>query len=182
MRLAAAASMAGWTYLALAHGRFWRTTVTLPPAAEPAWWPEVVAVVPARDGAAMLPLTLPSLLGRDYPGRFRGVVVDDSTDGTGDVARALGGEVVQHGGPLPGWVGKVAALAAGVEVAGRPHYLLFTDADVVHSPESLPQLVAAAGDRVLVSQMVRLAVDGFWERESSRRSSTSSRSCTRSAG
>ena len=72
-----ALALAAWIYLALGHGRFWSTAVRLPTAtganiAGP--WPDVTAIVPARDEAAILPTTLPSLLAQDYPGRFRVVV------------------------------------------------------------------------------------------------------------
>ena len=47
------------------HGGFWRTDQRLPAASAaaapaPAAWPEVAAVVPARDEAAILPVTLPA--------------------------------------------------------------------------------------------------------------------------
>jgi hopene-associated glycosyltransferase HpnB len=84
---------AAWVYLLAGRGGFWRTDVRLPgraAAAGPARWPSVVAVVPARDEAAILPETLPALLAQDYPGAFSVVLVDDaSTDGTGAVAAAL---------------------------------------------------------------------------------------------
>src|SRR5262249_56912015 len=54
-------------------------------------WPSVVAVIPARDEAGMLPLTLSSLLAQGYPGELAVVLVDDgSADGTAAVAEALG--------------------------------------------------------------------------------------------
>ena len=85
---------AAWVYLLAGHGGFWRTDVRLPGRADapsPARWPSVVAVVPARDEAAILPETLPTLLAQDYPGQFCVVLVDDaSTDGTGAVAAGLG--------------------------------------------------------------------------------------------
>ena len=85
--------------------------LTLP---EPSSWPEVCVLVPARDEAAVLPLTLSALLAQDYPGRWRVVLVDDrSMDGTADVARGHDSDrlVVVEGAPLPaGWVGKVWAL------------------------------------------------------------------------
>src|SRR5580700_1827754 len=83
-----------WVYLLAGHGGFWRTDQRLPPV-DPRWqperWPGVVAVVPARDEAAILPRTLPSLLAQEYPGEFTVLLVDDgSTDGTAEVAAALG--------------------------------------------------------------------------------------------
>src|SRR5262252_10174692 len=84
---------AAWVYLLAGHGGFWRTDVRLPARADapgPDPWPSVVAVVPARDEAAILPETLPTLLAQDYPGAFSVVLVDDaSTDGTAAVAAAV---------------------------------------------------------------------------------------------
>jgi hopene-associated glycosyltransferase HpnB len=169
-RAVAASSLAGWVYLALGHGRFWLTSVRLPPVGagpSPATWPDVVAVVPARDEATVLPETLPALLGQDYPGRFRVVVVDDaSADETAAQARTAGAQVVSGGGPPPGWTGKVAAMAAGFAAAAQPDYVLFTDADIRYLPGALTALVRAAveHDLDLVSQMVRLRTDTGWER------------------
>jgi hopene-associated glycosyltransferase HpnB len=164
-RTAAAASAAVWAYLAVGHGRFWRTSVELPPPARPAGWPSVVAVVPARNEADVLPETLPTLVAQDYPGEFRVLVVDDdSSDGTGTLATALGADVMRGSGPPVGWAGKVAAMATGVAAAGRPDYLLFTDADIAYPPDAVRRLVTAAGDHVLTSQMVRLRAGTRWEK------------------
>ncbi|MEU9387565.1 glycosyltransferase, partial [Streptomyces sp. NPDC048279] len=92
----AAVSLAAWLWLLLCQGFFWRTDVRLPPRGRPGRWPDVCVVVPARDEAAVLPLSLPSLLAQDYPGRAEVFLVDDgSTDGTGELAREL---AVRHGG------------------------------------------------------------------------------------
>lgn len=161
----AAASLAAWLWLALVWGRFWRTDQRLPAYVVAPVWPSVAIVVPARDEAAMLPRTLPTLLGQDYPGPVRVLLVDDaSSDGTGDIARGLGAEVIAAEEPPPGWTGKLNALRAGVAEAGDVDFLLFTDADIAHTPSSLRLLVAAAADRDLVSQMARLRVQTFWER------------------
>ena len=84
-------------------------------------WPSVVAVVPARNEADMLPRSLASLLAQDYQGPLSIVIVDDqSNDGTAQVARrvAEGGRrevIVLRGRPLPaGWTGKVWALEQGI--------------------------------------------------------------------
>ena len=161
----AAASLAAWLWLALLQGRFWRTDQRLPPRRSPAGWPSVAIVVPARDEAAVLPRTLPSLLAQDYAGPFRVIVVDDaSSDGTGATARVLGAEVVDAGEPPSGWTGKLWALRRGITEAGDVEFLVFTDADIAHAPSSLTALVSAATDLDLVSQMARLRVRTGWER------------------
>ena len=64
--IACAAAAVAWVYLVVAHGGFWRTSQWLPPVTgEPRAWPDVLAVEPARNEAAMLPATLPALLGQD---------------------------------------------------------------------------------------------------------------------
>ena len=167
----AALSLSAWLYLVLAHGRFWRCDQRLT-GREPAppRWPSVTAVVPARDEAILLGVTLRSLLDQDYPGAFRIVLADDeSSDGTGDVARALArdhpkGErvTVAHTPERPaGWVGKMWAVETGVRTANAaaaPEYWLLTDADVEHGQGNLRRLVAKAeAERLdLVSQMVLL--------------------------
>ncbi|MFG2405756.1 glycosyltransferase [Streptomyces brevispora] len=172
----AVGSLAVWVWLLLGQGFFWRTDQRLPDRTAPAHWPSVAIVVPARDEADMLPVSLPSLLAQDYPGAAEIFLVDDcSEDGTGDLARALsvrhGGlpvTVVSPGEPEPGWTGKLWAVRHGMALARArdPEYLLLTDADIAHEPDSLRELVAAAGSGGfdLVSQMARLRVESVWER------------------
>ncbi|GAA4381269.1 glycosyltransferase [Actinomadura verrucosospora] len=168
----AVAALAGWLYLAFAHGGFWRTGPGLPDAPEPDEWPEVVAVVPARDEAAVLPETLPTLLAQRYPGAFRVVLVDDaSSDGTAGTAAALADgdpalTVVPARERPEGWAGKVWAMAEGVRAAGEPGFLLFTDADIAYAPGAVDALVraAVAGRRDLLSQMATLSTRTGWER------------------
>jgi len=51
-------------------------------------WPAVAAIIPARDEAACVGETVASLLGQDYAGELRVIVVDDrSRDATAQVAR-----------------------------------------------------------------------------------------------
>ncbi|WP_069886662.1 glycosyltransferase [Streptomyces luteocolor] len=172
----ATGSLAAWLWLLSGQGFFWRTDVRLPPRRDPAAWPSVGVVVPARDEAEVLPHSLPSLLAQDYPGRAEIFLVDDgSSDGTGELARALAEE---HGGlpltvgspgePPAGWTGKLWAVRHGIGLARArgPEFLLLTDADIAHEPDSLRQLVAAAdaGGFDLVSQMARLRVESVWER------------------
>lgn len=117
----------------------------------------------------MLTRTLPALLSQDYPGPAAVVLVDDgSTDGTGEVARSMTGKiplsVISPGPPPDGWAGKLWAVDRGVAESADCEYLLFTDADILHSPDSLTALVESAGDFALVSQMARLRTESLWER------------------
>ncbi|MCF2127821.1 glycosyltransferase [Strepomyces sp. STD 3.1] len=171
-----ALSLAAWLWLLFARGFFWRTDVGLPARQEPGVWPSVCVVVPARDEAAVLPASLPSLLAQDYPGRAEVFLIDDgSTDGTGELACELARRheglpltVASPGEPPAGWTGKLWAVRHGIALArGRePEYLLLTDADIAHAPDSLRALVAAAGTGGfdVVSQMARLRVASGWER------------------
>ncbi|MEU6175997.1 glycosyltransferase [Streptantibioticus parmotrematis] len=173
----AVVSLLGWVWLLLAQGMFWRTDVRLPPRAVPPAWPSVAVVVPARDEAEVLPVSLPSLLAQEYPGRAEVFLVDDgSSDGTGELARALSDErgglpltVTSPGEPPASWTGKLWAVRHGVAAATAayaPEYLLLTDADIAHEPDSLRELVAAAhgSGTDVVSQMARLRVATAWER------------------
>ncbi|MGW6055609.1 glycosyltransferase [Streptomyces sp. NPDC055189] len=172
----ATGSLAAWLWLLLGQGFFWRTDLRLPARREPDTWPAVCVVVPARDEAAVLPLSLPSLLAQDYPGQAEIFLVDDgSSDGTGTLARSLAGRygglpltVGSPGEPPPGWTGKLWAVRHGIGLARAraPRYLLLTDADIAHEPDSLRELVAAAETAGfdLVSQMARLRVASVWER------------------
>src|SRR5215813_716105 len=162
---------AAWMYLLVGHGMFWRTDQRLPAEPVPAAWPSVVAVVPARDEAAILPQTLPTLLTQEYQGQLTVLLVDDeSSDGTADIAAALGAarpgrlRVIAGQPAPPGWAGKVWAMAQGLRAAGEAEYVLFTDADIAYAPGALSALVRAAGDRALVSQMALLRTDNTAER------------------
>ncbi len=173
--IAAALSAAIWAGLLLARGRFWRADQRLPDAPDPGNWPDVVAVIPARDEAESIAEVVAAHAATDYPGRFALVVVDDaSSDGTPDLARAAaagsGREVHVIAAPdLPaGWTGKLNAVAAGVRAAGEiapeARWLLLTDADIRHAPGTLRRLVALGEARglTLVSLMARLDARGLW--------------------
>ncbi len=173
-------ALAVWTVLVLGRGFFWW------PAREqsfpsPQRWPSVVAVVPARNEAAVVGDAVRSLVTQVYPGEFRVVVVDDHSDdataetaltaaraaGRADRLRAVGARSLP-----PGWTGKLWALSEGVrqvsedQVSTSPDLFLFTDADIAHHPTNLAELVSRleAEQRDLVSLMVLLRCRSIAER------------------
>ena len=172
------AAALAWLAVLLDPARAWDLRPTAeddPPPRDPAEWPPIGVVVPARNEAATLPGTLPALLAQDYPGPWTVVVVDDrSDDETATAARSLahddGRLTVLEGDPLPaGWLGKVWALQQGCDLlarAGEADYLLLTDADIRHRPGSLRRLVAEseAGNLALNSRMARLRTQATPER------------------
>jgi len=171
------AALAIWIYLLGARGFYWRAAVrddSIPAA--PRAWPPVTAVVPARNESECIGASLRSLLRQDYPGPFRVIVVDDdSDDGTAAVAQRIATEnpgreltVMSGNGPPAGWTGKLWALKQGIAAAqaAKPEYVLLTDADIVHAPDTLTWLVAQSksGCFVLTSLMAKLRCESPAER------------------
>jgi hopene-associated glycosyltransferase HpnB len=171
-------SLTIWLGLLCFWGQFWRTDQQLEVTeTQLQSLPVVCAVVPARNEAELIPITLRSLLLQDYPGSFNVFLVDDrSTDRTANfaegVAHALGKPQQLHiisGESLPlGWSGKLWAVEQGIKSASKfaPDYFLLTDADIEHDPGNLRRLVAKAvqEDLDMVSVMVRLRCESFWEK------------------
>jgi hopene-associated glycosyltransferase HpnB len=165
-------SLAIWIVLTFFRGAFWQLASF---DADRAFdegtsiWPRVVAIVPARNEAQTIARCVESLAGQDYSGEFRLIVVDDhSEDRTGALAKTAAqsagkGErvtVLAAAALPPGWTGKLWALEQGIAAAtvSQPEFYWFTDADIVHAPDTLGRLVAkAASQRLdLASLMVLL--------------------------
>ncbi|MFC7529206.1 glycosyltransferase family 2 protein [Actinoplanes sp. GCM10030250] len=113
-------------------------------------------VLPCRNEAA----ALPDLLAR-MPAGYRPLVVDNgSTDGSAEVARAYGAEVISVAEP-----GYGAAVHAGV-VAANPAdgVVCVMDADGSFDPAQLPRVAAPvlAGTAQLGTGRRRPAVRGAW--------------------
>lgn len=176
----AAFACAAWLVLLLFRGGFWRADRRIDPSpllSVLTAYPRVRAIVPARDEADVLPQSLDSLFQQDYPGDFAIVLIDDrSRDGTAEVARSLSEKLgrsdrltVISGQPLAaGWSGKLWAMEQGIRTlrSQPPDYLLLTDADIAHHAGNLRELVVHAerSQLDLVSLMVKLRCDNFWER------------------
>src|SRR5262245_33111547 len=166
-----------WLYLMVGRGNFWlcrvRDTGHVP---EPQPRRAVVAVVPARNESDYIATSVRSLLRQEYPGAFSLIVVDDdSTDPTVEKAMQAAASVpdrhmtvVNSKGPPPSWTGKLWAVRQGIAAAEklRPDYILLTDADIEHGPDTLAWLVkqASAGRYVLTSLMVKLRCENLAER------------------
>jgi hopene-associated glycosyltransferase HpnB len=175
--LIAAAALVIWIYLAAGRGGFWRLGERDGDGPLPAVWPDVIAVIPARDEADGVGQTVGSLLRQDYPGSFSLILVDDeSADGTADVARraaAACGPIdrltIIAGAALPaGWTGKLWAMKQGVDRASAmaPEFLLLTDADIVFAPDALRRLVSQSLSEglALSSLMAKLRCESLAER------------------
>jgi hopene-associated glycosyltransferase HpnB len=174
--LIALAALAAWIYLLCGRGWFWRCPVRdsaeIPPA--PAAWPPVTAVIPARNEAEVIAASVGSLLRQTYQGPLSIVVVDDdSSDDTAALAAGAGDgrrdvTVLRSHGPPAGWTGKLWALKQGIAAAeaASPKFLLLTDADIVHAPDTVAWLAARAssGGYVLTSLMAKLRCESLAER------------------
>lgn len=167
-----------WLFLLLFWGGFWRCNAILPHR-DLVGLPVVCAIVPARNEADVLPVTLRSLLQQDYPGVYSVILVDDhSSDNTAKVAREIATDLgkpdrlhILTSQPLPpGWTGKLWAMEQGLRW-GRafdptPDYFFLTDADIDRDTDNLQRLVAQAQQEQaeLTSLMVLLRCQSFWEK------------------
>ena len=173
-------SLITWLFLLLFWGQFWRVNQQLEIEKNKSvikkLLPTVCVIVPARNEANVIPISLRSLLLQDYTGNFTIFLVDDqSSDGTANFAQGVAYAIdktdklqIVSSASLPtGWTGKLWAMAQGVEKASKltPDYFLLTDADIQHDISNLRRLVAKAESQNLdlVSIMVRLRCQSFWE-------------------
>jgi hypothetical protein len=170
-------SLAIWIGLLTLRGQFWRTDQRLEIGETMLEsLPTVCAVIPARNEADLLPVSLRSLLRQDYHGSFTVFLVDDhSTDGTPDIAEGVAYalnksqqlQIISAQALPPGWTGKLWAMEQGIYKASEftPDYYLLTDADIEHDIANLRRLVAKAekDNLDLVSVMVRLRCKSLWE-------------------
>jgi hopene-associated glycosyltransferase HpnB len=173
-------SLAIWIVLTFFHASFWQIRASDGESAvdeRVTNWPVVMAVVPARNEAETIERCVESLLKQHYGGEFRLIIVDDhSEDGTGALAKTAAEyvgkservTVLKAEELQTGWSGKLWALEQGITaaVASRQEYYWFTDADIVHAPDTLRRLVSKAesGRLDLASLMVLLQAKTVPER------------------
>ncbi len=114
----------------------------------PSTAPLVSIILPVRNEETNIDGILTSLLAQDYP-HFEILVIDDnSSDKTPLLLerwRARDSRMrVHHIDALPeGWAGKANALHSGVRLTTSP-WLLFTDADTRHAPQTLRLMMGHA--------------------------------------
>lgn len=169
-----------WTGLLIGRHGFWQAEPCLQPTLETLdRAPPVAVIIPARDEAETIEHVVRSLLGQDYSGRLDVIVVDDqSSDDTAAIVDGLIRDIgpgqhlerIANADRPPGWSGKLWAIKAGLNhleaKEEAPDILLLTDADIAHDPLNLSALIKKMVNENLdlVSVMVRLRNQSFWER------------------
>ena len=176
LTIAGAVAALIWAYLLLGRGGFWRIGKMIAPVAAPEPGCRVAVIIPARNEAAVIVRSIASLLESAGESLHIFLVDDSSSDGTAQIARQaaasmgkLASLTVLQGQPLPpGWSGKLWAVSQGVAAARdfAPDFVLLSDADIVHSPATIPSLrdLAESGGYDLVSFMVKLHCRGLAEK------------------
>ena len=136
-----AAALAADLYLRSRRPPFMTSLAPSPPDTSPP--AKVSIIVPARNAEGTIRDCLDSLISLEYSEKQVIVVEGGSSDRTRDVLNSFGDKItVLDEGPLPpGWVGKSWACHRGY-LSSDGAYLLFTDADTVHSPSSLQAAVS----------------------------------------
>jgi 4,4'-diaponeurosporenoate glycosyltransferase len=99
----------------------------------------IAVVIPARDEAHALAHLLEPLMAQKREGDQIIVVDDHSSDGTAEVARSHGADVILPRPPPHGWLGKPNACFAGATTSTQ-ETLVFLDADVRPGPHLLDEL------------------------------------------
>jgi hypothetical protein len=132
--------------------------------------PSVSILIAARDEAAKLPKSLPTVLAQDYP-CYQVIVVDDrSRDTTPHILHELGQkhknlQVIRVTDLPAGWLGKPHAITRGYEQASG-EWMVFTDADVHFAPDVLRRVMAVVKQKGWdhLNVLPHLELVGFWEK------------------
>lgn len=132
--------------------------------------PKVSAIIPARNEEASIEAAVRSVAAQGGVPIEIIVIDDQSQDRTREILEGLKSEIpslrVLGTDSLPdGWLGKPYALARGAKAASGD-WLLFTDADAVHHPGSLSELLERARreDVALLSLSPGQLTPTWWEK------------------
>jgi hopene-associated glycosyltransferase HpnB len=158
-----------WLTLLVLPWRPWSTAERLEIGkdGQPVDLSDITVLIPARDEASCIAATLGALASQGNIAKI--VLVDDqSSDGTGEVARAVGLANLQiiNGTPLPnGWSGKLWALHQAALTVDTP-YTLLLDADIELGAGTLAALKRHMTSNMLAlaSVMASLAMGNRWEK------------------
>ena len=161
-----------WCVLIFFRGYFWRCDQIFNQRATGALPSSVAVLIPARNESSTIGNVINSLNHQKISGNMKIIVIDDnSCDDTIQAAGVSANlKIIESGLPAEGWTGKLWALQQGISEADKifpeAEFFLFSDADILHAPGSLNQLLlkAQAEELALVSLMVKLHCDSFWER------------------
>jgi len=150
----------------------WRTPrLSRPRRPDPAAWPRLSVVVPARNEERSIEAGARSHLAQDYPPVLLEVIVvdDRSTDGTRAILDALARteprlRVLSGVEPPEGWLGKPHALHQGA-AAATGDWILFADADVRYAPSAVSEAVRLLEAERLdfLAVFPAFEMQGFWE-------------------
>ena len=140
------------------------------PQRKPHSMPLVSVLIPARNEEANIALCLSGLIAQDYP-KFEIIVLDDnSEDATSTIVKEWERSNTRlrylKGLHLPiGWVGKCFACHQ-LSKEAQGELLLFTDADTVHSRQSISAAVAAMENHQadLLTVIPFMTLKSFWEK------------------
>ncbi len=158
-----------WGITLLLPWQSWRTREVLEPDAEDKTYDlsDVTVIIPARDEAEMIVVTLAAL--KDQGQGLKVIVVDDdSSDGTAQIAKAsdLPDLTVIESKILPsGWTGKLWAQEQGLQHV-KTGFTLLLDADIELKSGMIKSLKqkCLSDNLQFVSLMAVLRFDSFWEK------------------
>jgi glycosyltransferase involved in cell wall biosynthesis len=129
----------------------------------------VSAIVPARNEQSVIAACVESLAVQKEIGEIL-VIDDQSSDCTAETVRSLSTKypnvrLLEATELPPGWVGKNHAVWIGAREA-RGEWLLFTDADAVHAPDSAAKALATAVENgaALVSFSPEQVMETWYEK------------------
>jgi glycosyl transferase family 2 len=129
----------------------------------------VSAIVPARNEEAVIAACVESVAAQKEIAEIL-VIDDQSSDRTAEIVRSLSAQnpnvrLLQATELPPGWVGKNNAVWIGAREA-RGEWLLFTDADAVHAPDSAAKAlsIASENDAALVSFSPEQVMQTWYEK------------------